>query len=48
MNAAGTELCEEVKVEDTERNKSDNKSTHENKHTSLQRPAGKLIHANNQ
>ena len=42
MNVAGTELSEGVKVEDTERSKSDNKSTHENKYTSLQRPAGKL------
>jgi hypothetical protein len=48
MNVAGTELSEEVKVENTEQSKSDNKSTHENKYTSLQRPTGKLIHANNQ
>ena len=48
MNETGTELYEEVKVEETERSKSDNKSIHGNKYTTLQRPTGNLIQENAQ
>jgi len=48
MKVTGTELYEEVKVEDTARSKSNNKSEHGNKHTTVQRPAGRVIHENDQ
>jgi hypothetical protein len=48
MKVTGTELYEEVKVEDTARSKSDNISIQGNRHTTLQRLAGKVIHENDQ
>jgi hypothetical protein len=42
MKVTCTELHEEMKVKDTERKISDKKSLHENKHNTLQRPAGKV------
>jgi hypothetical protein len=48
MKVTGTELYDEVKVGNTARSKSDNKSIHGNKYTVLQRSAGKVIYKNGQ